>query len=171
MHAVVSDVVVGFANGSTCCVSVFEVDAALFVSPLYVALIACDPADSVDVAHSAVLPLNATDAQIVVAPSLNVTLPVGDCPVTLAVKATLWPAVLGLVALIRLVELAAGSTCCVTVFEVEAALFASPLYSAVIACDPADSVDVAHDALPLLNATVAQIVVAPSLNVTEPVGD
>lgn len=78
MHAVVSDVVVGFAVGSTCCVSVFEMDTALFASPLYVAVIACGPADNDDVAHDA-LPLpNAPAAQIVVVPSLNVTLPVGD---------------------------------------------------------------------------------------------
>jgi hypothetical protein len=47
----------------------------------------------------------------------------------------------------------------------------SPLYTAVIECVPADSVDSAHGALPLLNVTAEQIGVAPSLNVTVPVGD
>ena len=61
-------------------------------------------------------------------------------------------------------------TCCVTVFDVDAALFVSPLYTAVIESEPADNVDVGHDALPKIVAA-EQIVVAPSMNVTVPVGD
>ena len=56
-------------------------------------------------------------------------------------------------------------------FDVDTALFASPLYTAVIEWEPADSVDVGHDALPLVNVTAEQIDVAPSLNVTVPVGN
>jgi hypothetical protein len=87
------------------------------------------------------------------------------------VKLTLWPRALGFVALAKVVELVTLLTCCVTVFDVDVALNASPLYTAVIEWEPTDKVDVGHDALPLLKVTAEQIAVAPSLNVTVPVGD
>jgi hypothetical protein len=87
------------------------------------------------------------------------------------VNVTLWPDVLGLVALISVVELAALLTCCATVFDVDVALFVSPLYAAVIECEPTVSVLVVQPALPLLKATAEQITVTPSLNVAVPVGD
>jgi hypothetical protein len=62
-------------------------------------------------------------------------------------------------------------TCCITVFDVEVALFVSPLYAAVIEWDPSDNADVGHDAVPLLKVTAEQIVLMPSLNITVPVGD
>ena len=54
-----------------------------------------------------------------VTPSLNVAVPVGDWPVTVAVNVTLWPKVLGFGALISVVELVALSTCCATVFDAD----------------------------------------------------
>ena len=62
-------------------------------------------------------------------------------------------------------------TSCVTVFDVDIALFMSPLYTAVIECEPTVSAEVVQPALPLLNVTAEQIAVTPSLNVTVPVGD
>jgi len=64
--------------------------------PLYVAVILCDPVVNVDVANVAVLPLN-VPVPILVAPSKNVTVPVGvpDVDDTVAVKVTLWPNVDG----------------------------------------------------------------------------
>ena len=56
-------------------------------------------------------------------------------------------------------------------FDVDVTLFASPLYTAVIEWGANDIVDVEHDALPLIKVTGEQIAVAPSLNVTVPVGD
>ena len=62
-------------------------------------------------------------------------------------------------------------TCCITVFDVDPALLASPLYAAVIEWDPSDNANVGHDAAPLFKVTAAQIVLMPSLNITVPVGD
>jgi hypothetical protein len=62
----------------TTCVTVFEVDVALLPSPLYVAVIACDATLSVVVEHPALPLLKATAEHNVVAPSLNVAVPVGD---------------------------------------------------------------------------------------------
>ena len=97
----------------TCCVTVFDVDPASFVSPLYAAVIEWEPTDNVDIGHDALPLLKLTDGgQIVVPPSLKVTVPPppGDRPLTVAVKVTLWPKVLGFVALIRAVELVAWLT-------------------------------------------------------------
>jgi hypothetical protein len=133
-------------------------------------VIACDATLSVVVEQPALPPLKATAEHNVVAPSLNVTLPLGDWPVTVAVNVTFWPNVEGFTEETKAVLLVALLTTCVTVFEVEPALLPSPLYVAVIACDATLSVDVEHPALPLLNATFVQIAVTPSLNVTVPLG-
>lgn len=104
----------------------------------------------------------------------KLSVPVGLAPLTDALIVNGWfstNVVMQLVASVVVVEPVPGLTCCVTVFDVDAALFPSPLYNAVIACDPIDSVDVAHDALAPLRFTAVQIAVAPSLNVTVPVGD
>jgi hypothetical protein len=155
----------------TTCVTVFDVDVALLPSPLYVAVIECDATLSVDVEHPALPLLKATAAHNVVAPSLNVTLPVGDWPVTVAVNVTFWPNVDGFTEEPSAVLLVALLTTCVTVLDVDVALLPSPLYVAVIECDATLSADVEHPALPVLSATFEQIAVAPSLNVTVPVGD
>jgi hypothetical protein len=134
-------------------------------------VIECDATLSVDIAHPALPALNATLEQIAVAPSLNVTVPVGDWPVTVAVNVTFCPNVEGFAEETSAVLLVALLTTCVTVFDVDVALLASPLYVAVIECDATLSVDIEHPALPVLSATFEQIAVAPSLNVTVPVGD
>jgi hypothetical protein len=111
----------------TTCVTVFDVDVALLPSPLYVAVIACDATLSVDSEQPALPLLKATAEHNVVAPSLNVTLPVGDWPVTVAVNVTFWPKVEGFTEETKAVLLVALLTTCVTVFEVEPALLPSPL--------------------------------------------
>ena len=79
--------------------------------------------------------------------------------------------VLGFVALPKVVVLVAWSTCCDSVLDVDVALFASPLYTALIECAPSARFDVAHSALLPTSVTAEQMAVAPSLNVTAPVGD
>ena len=89
-------------------------DAALDPSPPYVAAIECVPAASALAAHAAVrvlpLPVSVTAPQppIALPPSVNATVPVGDDPVTLAVKVTLPPAVEGFDELATVVVVAAG---------------------------------------------------------------
>jgi hypothetical protein len=133
-------------------------------------VIECDPVVRLEIGQLAVAAANATFVQIALAPFLNVTFPVGDWPLTVAVNVTLCPNVLGFVALIRLVVLT-SLTCCVTVFDVDVALFASPLYAAVIECEPPVSVLVVQPALPLVKVTAEQMTVTPSLNVAVPAGD
>jgi hypothetical protein len=69
--------------------TVFDVEIALLLSPPYVAVIEWDPAVSALVVQPALPLLKGTAEQIAVAPSLNVTVPVGDWPVTVAVKVML----------------------------------------------------------------------------------
>ena len=87
--------------------SVVEVLVAYLASPEYTAVIACVPRVSVLMVHVAVFFLvpNASAAQpmISVPPFLKATVPVGDVPLTLAVKATLLPYLLGLLLDLRLV--------------------------------------------------------------------
>jgi hypothetical protein len=111
----------------TTCVTVFDVDVALLPSPLYVDVIECDATLSADVEHPALPLLSATFEQIAVAPSLNVTVPVGDWPVTVAVNVTFWPNVEGFTEEPSAVLLVALLTTCVTVFDVDVALLPSPL--------------------------------------------
>ena len=91
------------------------------VVPLYSAVMLCGlaTAERVDVEHVAVLPLSATAAQIVVAPSLNVTVPtpLGLPPVavTVAVNVKESPYVLGLAPAVRVTVVAVARTAEVTV--------------------------------------------------------
>lgn len=72
-----------------------EVLEALFASPLYVAVILCEPAAKDEVFKVALFPERLTVPRLVT-PSKNCTLPVGVDPVTVAVKATLCPVAEGL---------------------------------------------------------------------------
>ena len=64
---------------------------------------------------------------ITVVPSKNVTLPVGDTPLTVAVSMVAPPMMLGLTLDVSATELGAGKTCCATAEEVLCELFVSPL--------------------------------------------
>ena len=66
-----------------------DVDAALLLSPLYVAVTEWFAAESVLMLQVALVPLRLIVLHNVVAPSLNVTVLVGDWPVTVAVNVTL----------------------------------------------------------------------------------
>jgi hypothetical protein len=105
-----------------------------------------------------------------VAPSRNVTVPVGVPPddVTVAVKVTDWPDVDGLMELANAVEVLALTTW-LTAPDVLVARFVVPPYEAVIECVPTDRVDVDRVATPELSVPVP-IELAPSRKVTVPVG-
>ena len=73
-----------------------EVLVAWVVLPLYTAVISREPTASALVTHCAWFPESATPAHTWVAPSRNVTVPVGVPPATVAVKVTDWPEIDGL---------------------------------------------------------------------------
>jgi hypothetical protein len=164
----VSAVVLAFVL--TTCVTTVDVLVAKFESPEYFAVIECDPTASVDVANVATPELS-VPVPSVVAPSRNVTVPVGvpPVPVTVAVNVTDWPAVEGLTEEVSVVVLAFVFTTWVTTEDVLAAKLESPPYCAVIEWEPRASVDVENDAAPPLSVPVPSVV-APSRNVTVPVG-
>ena len=64
-------------------------------------------------------------------------------------------------------------TCCISAFDVDAELNMSPRYSTVIEWLPTDSVDIEHDALPLLKNTGSQEKITDPLSkkITSLVGD
>jgi hypothetical protein len=150
----------------TACESALLLEAALPASPLYAATMLCVPAASAAVLQAAgrVFPLPVTEIaaqpEIEVPPSVKFTVPVGLLPVTAAVNVTFAPTAEGLAELASVVLLAAWVIVCVRAVLVEPLLDASPVYAAVMLCDP-DS------------ATAAQppIELAPSRKFTVPVGD
>src|SRR5712692_8339051 len=110
-----------------------------------------------------------------VVPSQNVTVPVtvppavvpaGGC--TVAVKVTLWPTTAGLTADATEVEVAAGFTVSISTGEVLAAKFVSPLYFAVMECEPAASEETGNWAEPPERVALPKDV-EPSKNEMEPV--
>src|SRR2546425_1198267 len=120
------------------------------------------------------LPLTSVAVPSTVAPSRNVTVPVGTpaAEVTVAVRVTACPVVEGFGVEVKVVVVAAAAgafTTWVTTAEGLAAKVALPPYAAVSGWLPAASVEVTNEALPLTSVTVASTV-APSLNVTVPVG-
>src|SRR5437899_7640688 len=123
---------------------------------------------------SEALPLTSVTVPSAVAPSLNVTVPVGTpAPdVTVELSVTVCPTMDGFGVDVRLVDVAAAAgalTTWFTVAEVLTANVALPLYVAVSGWVPTVSVDVTSEAVPLTSVTVPSTV-APSLNVTVPVG-
>lgn len=128
------------AAAFTICVSIPEVDPLKFESPLYTAVMDCEPVESEDVLYVATPDALRVPLPSVVPPSMNVTDPVGaaelpDAPATVAVNVTGCPVVEGLaeeVTTIVVEALAAAFTTCVTRFDVEPLKFESPLYRAVI---------------------------------------
>src|SRR5438094_7366202 len=135
------------------------------------------PTLKVDVAQVALPAARATAEQIVVAPSLNSTLPLGEpapgaVTFTVAVNVTLWPNTDGLADELRLVDVLALFTTCDTAELVLVMKFVSPPYTAVMLCVPTLRADVAHVATPAASACAPQPVteLAPSLKFTLPVG-
>jgi hypothetical protein len=155
--------------------SALEVDVAKVASPPYCAVIECVPAASVEVANVAEPePFSVPDPRLV-APSRNITVPVGTfvplAGVTLAINETLAPVVpvAGPVSIVVVEMSAAAFTVCVSAGEVSAAKFVSPLYCAVIECDPGVSAVVDNVAFPPAPTVPIPREVAPSKNVTVPV--
>ena len=131
----------------------------------------CEPTASAAVENAAVPP-EVSVALPICAPSLEkVTVPAGATPVTVAVNVTLVPTVTEVELLVRLVVVVAIAALIPTgnTFEVEGVLVASPLYVAVILCEPTASVVVEKVVLPDASVPLP-ICVPPSKNVTVPVG-
>jgi hypothetical protein len=152
---------------------VVEVLPAKLASPVYTAVIEWLPVASALVVNVAAAEAFNAPVPSVVAPSLNVTLPVGVpaiVEVIVAVNVTDCPNVDGLTDEMTAVTVAGKFTDCVTVFEVLAAKFASPGYVAVIGWFPVARVLVMNVATPTPFSAPVPNVLAPSLNVTVPVG-
>jgi hypothetical protein len=131
-----------------------------------------DPRGKVEVENDAVPVTSSVPVPMLVAPSLNVTVPEGVPtvlgPLTVAVKVTLWPCAEGLGEDASVVVLDAVLTVCDTAVEVLTANLASPEYLAVIECEPMESVAVWNVAWPELRVPLP-ICVLPSKNSTVPV--
>src|SRR5262245_29092944 len=111
----------------------------------------------------------------VVAPSLNVTVPVGTPPpgataVCVAVRVTDWPNTDGLTEEATEVVVDAWLTVCVRLLELLAAKLALPLKLPLIVWLPTASALVVYMALPVASRATMVRVVAPCLSVTVPVG-
>src|SRR5207245_2016749 len=123
---------------------------------------------------SEALPLTSVTTPSEVAPSLNVTVPVGTpvagaTALTVELRVTVWPTVEGFGEEVRLVLEFPAFTVCVRTADVLAANVAFPLNAAVSEWLPTARVVTLSEALPLTSVTVPSVV-APSLNVTVPVG-
>jgi hypothetical protein len=116
------------------------------------------------------MPPLSEDEPRVLLPSLNVTLPVAPEGDTVAVNVTLCRYVDGFKLELRVVFVPAWSTVWVNAGEVLPLNVLSPLYAAVIECEPPVRLEVAKAAAPLASSTDEPSVVLPSLNVTLPVG-
>jgi hypothetical protein len=141
--------------------------------PLYEAVIGWLPTVSEAMENLAV-PEPTLAIPRVIVPSRKVTVPEvlavpGACTVTAAVKVTNWPAVEELTELDSAAELVSLLTVCVMADETLALKLLSPLYRMLIGWVPTASVDGVSVAVPELKFAVASVV-APSRNVTVPVG-
>ena len=142
-------------------------------SPPYTAVTLCRPLRRVE--RDKVAEPFTTDAvpSTLFLPCLKVTVPVAAppyCPVTVATKVTVWPGVEGLGLEVSAVAVPALPTDCNTGEETLAAKILVPAYSAVMLWTPADNAVVAKVACPEPFNTPDPKVIAPSLNVTVPVG-
>src|ERR1700674_4603410 len=108
-----------------------------------------------------------------VAPSENVTVPVGVPPavlVTVAVNVTDWPPTEGLSDDTSTVVVGAALTVCRMIWDALEGNFESPLYCAEIICGPTTSADVANVAIALEFNVMVPIGMPVSRNITVPVG-
>ena len=105
----------------------------------------------------------------VVAPSINVTVPVEAAPLTVALKVTEVPLEAGFRLDARVVLEETVPTVWVSVAEVDPALLVSPPYTAVRLWAPVLNVAMERVATPELTVPVPTVV-APSWKVTVPVG-
>lgn len=133
----------------------------------------CEPTASPDVTTCALEPDNVDVPKVVeFEASRNVTVPVGELPEeiwTFAVNVMFCPNVEGLLLDVTVVVVCIEFTACVSANDVLLAKFASPQYFAVTECEPAVSADVTNWTVEPDNVDVPSVV-APSKNVTVPVG-
>src|SRR5580704_5303469 len=108
----------------------------------------------------------------VFAPSVKVTLPVGvpTAATTEAVSVTDWPYVIGLLDASTVVVVGSVPTDCTSGGDVEDEKFPSLLYCTVMEWPPTDSAEVVNDAAPEESRLTVPNDVAPSRNVSVPVG-
>jgi hypothetical protein len=149
------------------------------LSPLYRAMMLCEPPASAEVVKTACLPKTLT-LPSAVAPSENCTVPVGnpedgDWPLTAAVNVTAWPSAVGLALLVKNTDEVAGSAGGATV-TVTLPLLAEKLpagvYAAWIVWLPNASVLRLNVATPKLRFTfeASVVEVVKSVKVTVPAG-
>lgn len=162
--------------GRTICVATGDVLFATLPSPAYTAVMLCEPTLSVLVVKVAMPFALSEPVPSVVVPSLNVTVPVGltllppRFTVTVAVNVTVCWNVDGLGAAVNVVVEPSLFTTCTNTGEVLPPTVPSPLYSAVMLCDPTLKLEVMNVATPFASSVPVPSVVAPSLNVMLPVG-
>jgi hypothetical protein len=152
----------------TVCENTADVEPALFASPLYTTVIECAPRTNVEVEYEAA-PLVSVTVANTAAPSRNWTVPVAVDGVTVALRVTFVPTIDGFADDVTVVLVTVFAlTTWLTIADVERALAASPLYTAVIECVPCASVALENDAVPPDNVTVLSTA-APSRNWIVPV--
>jgi hypothetical protein len=147
-----------------------DVEELFSASLLYVAVIGCDPAASEAIVNAARACPSRDDVPIEVAPSLNVTLPVGKSalPDTAAMNVTGDPSAAALDVVEIAVAVATFPTGNAIAADVLVPLFESPPYVAVKLCEPTLLNGTVMSAEPLASCCVAPICVPPSKNLTEP---
>lgn len=164
--------VVVVAAGLMVCDKTLEVLAVVLASPLYAAVMECEPAPRVETESWPELFVRLTVPRSVV-PSENETLPPAVPPkagCTEAVKVTTCPTGAGLALEETVVVVVAGFTTSDNALDVLPARFEFPLYTAVIECVPASKDDTANCAA-LLETVAVPTNVEPSKNVTVPVAE
>jgi len=141
----------------------------LKLSPLYTALIECEPTDKEDVVSVPTPFARLTALPKAAEPFMNWTAPVGPTPVTMAVKVTGWPKIAEY--LEESTNVAEGARVIVSLIadEVLPALRLSPLYTAVIEFVPTRRSEVVSEATPPDNGTPAPRLLGPLRNSTVPV--
>jgi hypothetical protein len=144
-------------------------------SPEYIAVMECGPTASVVILAEIALPPDSATGEPKLTPSiLNCTVPVGvpdpgALAVAVAVNVTLWPKTDGLADVLMAVAVVSWLTTCVRAGDdVLVRKLLSPLYTAVILCEPAARDDVVRVAWPARLTVPVPIVLLPSLNVTIP---
>jgi len=162
------------AGAMTISVTLAEVEPALFASPPYCAVMVCVPAVRADVVSVATPEELRVPVPSAVAPSSKVTVPVGigapAAGVMVAVNVRLAPRLALALDAARAVLVVNLLTVTTTAVERDVAKLVSPLYCAVMVSLPTGSAEVVSAARPDAVTALEPSVVAPIMNVMEPVG-
>jgi hypothetical protein len=150
-----------------------ELLPAKFASPPYTAVMLCDPRESVLRVKLAVPLASKIAFPRLVLLSMKLTVPVGvplPLEVTWAVKVTLFSSSTDVELVCSATAEVLPFTVTLTAEDVLPAKFVSPLYTAVMLCDPRGSVLRVKTAAPLASNVAFPKGVLPSMKVTLPVG-